>query len=137
MSNATPSIHAILCEDIREELNRKYSLFGVFSGDIHVPHFPANIKMAIYVEFLGFPKGEHDVGGEVTYGGTAIFKLEAKMNVLEGQVAVLIMPSIFVPIAEEGQLEIKVKGADGEPRTVISKHISVGEIPSLVGTPAS
>jgi hypothetical protein len=42
----------IVCEDIREEINGKKSLMGVFSGDIVVQSMPAVIRFAVYVEYV-------------------------------------------------------------------------------------
>jgi hypothetical protein len=132
-----PSVIAVLCEDVRDELNRKHTLLGVFAGDINVQHFPANLKLAAYLEFRNFPAGKHDFSGEVSYARKPIMKLEGEMEVKSSGTAVLVLPSFILPLAEEGQLEVIVKGAGGKPTTVISSHVSVGPIPSLSGTPAS
>src|SRR5688500_4908101 len=44
--------NAILCEDVREELRNKKSLMGVFAGDVLVDKFPAQIRFALYVEYI-------------------------------------------------------------------------------------
>jgi hypothetical protein len=131
MTKSEPHIMAILCEDVREEANKKHTLVGVFAGDIHVPHFPANIRLAAYLVFYGFPPGEHDLGGEVFYGGASRLKLEAKAEIPKGDAAVIVMPSIVLTFEEEGQLEFHVRGADGQLMPVISKHISIGKVSSF------
>lgn len=43
--------NVIVCEDIRDEVGNKKSLMGVMAGDVLVPHFPATIKIAFFLEY--------------------------------------------------------------------------------------
>ena len=42
--------NALLCDDIRSEINNKHTLVGVYEGDIVVPAFPCSIPAALYIE---------------------------------------------------------------------------------------
>lgn len=50
----------VVCEDIRREINKKVSLIGVYSSDILVKAFPANIALSFFVMASPQSKGEFE-----------------------------------------------------------------------------
>lgn len=42
--------NALLCEDVRQEINGKFMVAGIFTNDISVKEFPASIPFMIYAE---------------------------------------------------------------------------------------
>ena len=48
----------LICEDVREEIRNKVSLFGVLGGDILLSNIPTIMKSGIYVEIFSEDPGE-------------------------------------------------------------------------------
>jgi hypothetical protein len=63
--NRIKPIDIIICDDIREEKNGKYTLAGVFPAGISVPQLPANILLAVWIVFECHEKGNYDIEVEV------------------------------------------------------------------------
>lgn len=118
--------NVIMCEDVREEARNKKSLLGVFSGDILVASMPALIPLAFYVEYSG---------GEV--GDT--IKFDVFVGKLKGSGSVTIEASnrqgsvVFSRAAASfdgpGTVKMFVTVNNGRKKTLLSKTVSVGEIP--------
>jgi hypothetical protein len=51
---------AVLCEDIRAEINNKYTLIGVFGLDINLATLPGALNLAIYMEHHTHQVGHFD-----------------------------------------------------------------------------
>lgn len=123
---------ALLCEDIREEINRKHALLGVFGGDILVQSLPATIKLAVYVVLrVTEPK-------ERTLSIRARFAIDDEGLVAKATlgpqfsgVTVAIIPQFFVTTEVDGQFLVEISGEDGQWAQLISKSVGVGVIPSI------
>ena len=57
---------AILCDEIRTENNNKLFLIGVYSGEVQVRQFPANLLLSVYIELDGLDVGDHHLELKVT-----------------------------------------------------------------------
>lgn len=40
----------LLCEDVRQEINGKFMIAGIYSNDIKVKEFPANLALMMYAQ---------------------------------------------------------------------------------------
>jgi hypothetical protein len=54
-------LHAIACDDIRQEVTGKYILIGVYSGKLAVQFFPASVVLGFFVLARPTNKGDYDV----------------------------------------------------------------------------
>lgn len=119
---------AVLCEDVREEKTRKVSLIGVFGGDVVVPQFPAQIRIAFYITLRSTIAGERQlnvslrIGDEMTFNSDVPMVFEAK-----NPAANLIIPGAILKVDKEGYITLLI-GVDGQQAEVLSKRVFVGEI---------
>ena len=51
--------HAIICDEIRQEINKKYILVGVYTGDILIKNFPVNMGLSALLH------GRTEAGAEI------------------------------------------------------------------------
>ena len=73
--------NVIVCEDVRHELNHKFTLVGVYFGDIVVQNFPAvAVKIAVYAEFKVLPGVHHPFTMTFRYGGEERVKFEGTVQ---------------------------------------------------------
>lgn len=121
--------NVILCEDVREETGGKRSLMGVFTGHVVVPHFPATIQLASFLQF----DLEPDFTGELSFE-VSIF--QGDQNVAKGKLianvaghetsATFIIPKALVTFDQPSIYRLVVT-ADGAEQEVMSKKIILGE----------
>jgi hypothetical protein len=52
---------AVVCEDIRQEISKKFLLIGVFGGEANVGVLPGVIQLALFVELIPKSTGAFDV----------------------------------------------------------------------------
>jgi hypothetical protein len=121
----------LLCEDVREEINRKHTLVGVYSGGILVAKFPANIRLAAFLELSFQTDGKHILFLRMRYKEREIAQLEAEITVGTAGVGILALQSFNLNALEAGNFEIDVSANKETWMLAIKKSISVGEIPSL------
>ena len=99
--------NAIVCEDIREETGNKKSLMGVFGGDVTVPHFPAHIRIAFYVEYSPPPEGSAHVLEFVLLVDENI-AAKGKVEVPAGtNLATLVIPQGIAQFDKEGEFALQ------------------------------
>lgn len=122
--------NAILCEDIRDEVGNKKTLVGVFSGDIVVGEFPANIRVAVYFEYLPPESSEErNLDLVLMLGDALILKLQAQIPLAKGM-ASLVLPQGLLTI--EGETEIIVKSGSGDEMVEVLKKKIIKGNPSGV-----
>jgi hypothetical protein len=51
------SAHVTFCDDIRQEMNGKFILIGVYTGEMLLFASPTNLSMATFIELYGLPLG--------------------------------------------------------------------------------
>jgi len=128
-------VFAVLCEDVREEVNRKHSLMGVYSGNILVPQFPAHLRLALYAD-LNLPgRGEYALSLRANYDGKEQFNLKAQIKSEKLGSSALVLPSFVLKVPDEGDFVLDYSFDGGEWQQLMKKHVSVGEIPSLQSRP--
>jgi hypothetical protein len=124
--------NAILCDDIRDEVGGKNSLMGVFSGDIVVPHFPASINIAFFLQY--FPDASENL--HVTTAlrlmddDKEIAKFGMDANATLGQSITIIIPRGIATFDKETTLRM-VASMNGQEIEIVSKKVL------LAGTTAS
>lgn len=117
---------AVLCEFCRPELNNKYTLIGVFSGDIQVENFPAAFPVSAYVELSGVPVGHHRLSIEMGVSGTE-FRFDADMEAA-GPLGAFPFPQAMVNVAGPGPIFIRLKFDDGEWIEALSRNLIQGPV---------
>jgi len=110
---------AVICEDIRQEINGKYILIGVFSADIRVVQFPIPVSFALWLPTIAEGTGSVNIEVRIV-SPTGAFLAQAKANVeigVAGRGAIPVPPAV-VQIQEPGMLKFQVKVESGEWETV-------------------
>jgi hypothetical protein len=116
--------NVILCEDIRDEVGNKKSLMGVFSGDIVVQGFPAQVQFAIYLEYIA-----DNTESEATFefrlmdGEKQMAKGNGVASLLDHRHAVIVIPRGLAIFTAETTLRL-LMSIEGKPETqILSKRI--------------
>ncbi|WP_278376993.1 DUF6941 family protein [Sphingobium yanoikuyae] len=103
----------VLCELCRPDLGNKFSLLGVFGGDLFSSTFPVTIPFSAYFEVADMEPGSHAMLIMVTAPGVEV-KIEGGIEVANsGDVASLPLPNLNITLERPGELTINV-GIDGE-----------------------
>lgn len=126
------NIQAIFCDDIRQEINGKQILIGVYTGDL-VPGapFPHAISLAVWLRIRGLTPGDHPFEVKlVDPQGVEALAIEDKFKVgpPEPEVALLAFTGVPVRLEQVGKVRVLL-GLDGHDIAEIG-HIEVRE-PSL------
>jgi hypothetical protein len=112
---------AIACDDIRQEINGKHILIGVYSGNLGVPSFPNVIALGFWVLAKPSQIGDYDVqlrvqdtdGKEVTRGNMLI-------HVQKVEDTALVIPSMPIPLSKPGEITLQYREGNGSWRTICS-----------------
>jgi hypothetical protein len=114
----------ILCEHITVDVGYKHSLIGVYSGDIVIPDFPANLRLAFYSEMVPPADGEHTI--------VLTFKINDKKfmegrvsvsNAVAGESGIIAVRGFSLETSEPVTLTIDARVNDEETQTLSSKKI--------------
>jgi hypothetical protein len=117
----------VFCDDVRKETTNKDILIGVYSGDIIVPHFPAVISSAIWIEIVGDNIGPFELNLRLTLTDKPAFTitLEGAMNKPGGTSTVL--GGLQLHIEKQAELGLEVQ--EGENwRLLKRKKIVQGNV---------
>jgi hypothetical protein len=111
-----------LCEDVRNETGNKKSLMGVFSGDILVAEFPAQLRVAFYAEYV--PQAgttEHKLSLILSLGKEPV-TIEVVLNTPNGQVAIIVVPQGIATFKEPSDLTLSTM-CQGETEVLLHKRV--------------
>lgn len=113
----------MMCEDVRDELGNKKSIMGIFSGDVLVSEFPAQFRIAFYIEYVP-PKEIREQGIDFTL-------TIANENVAAGKIIVpaqhsdvvsVVIPQGLARFSEPGNIILKV-GPEGDALEILNKKV--------------
>ena len=116
--------NAILCEDIRQEVNNKKTLVGVYAGDILISSLPAPIDLAFYLDGKAFDRELFRI--EVRLSGPGKSKAIAMLELGatgESLGIAMITPRMQVLFEREGMFKIAIRDPDQSWKTIISKRV--------------
>jgi hypothetical protein len=122
--------NVILCEDIRDEVGGKRSLMGVFGGDIVVASLPAQIQIAVYIEYIP----DISDGKSATFdirmmqNDTEMVKARATAPIEPGNPATLILPRGLATFEKNCTFRLLVAVNGGAEVEILSKRIQQGPI---------
>jgi hypothetical protein len=115
----------ILCEDVREEKRNKLTLVGVFSGDILVPKFPAEIQLAGLFQVHDVREGDR-IALSIQIGEKK-FTTEKEFQTASRHAHIVLVKSTF-RFDKEGEIKISGSLNGGRFRAILEKTISKGEV---------
>lgn len=128
MKSAFQPIHAILCDDIRQEDNGKGMLIGVISGDLLLKS-PWKVKAAFWIEgrmsdvgepFVEFKTELLDSNGNVYLTGLTR-NIEIKYD---GEQSGIVMLHSLLDIEKSGELTLSLK-SEGQWKEFFRKKILI------------
>ena len=117
-------INAVLCEDIRHEINNKNSLIGVFSGDVLISELPGKVRFAIYYEASVEMPGKIKSEIRLQYADKAAFTAELEHDVQTKYISSATPPFELV-IENEGDFVVSVRFEEQDWKEIIRRRISL------------
>jgi hypothetical protein len=139
MSMSMPrQVSAILCEDVRQEINGKLILIGAFTGRMAVPQFPFVAKLCGVLKIntpveldrtITIVVSGRNSGAEFA---RAEFVLDASMvsgAAFELEETFLVMPPFPAPLSGPDILEVFASVGDEEPACAATLHVVKGAAP--------
>jgi hypothetical protein len=116
---------ALLCELCRPDLGNKWTLLGVFAGDLFLPSFPAQLQLSAYLEMDSVSPGNHTMSIKVDAPGVEM-RVEGNFEATgEATVVSMPLPNLQLGIDEPGDLVINVSLDGGEQHEVARRRISL------------
>jgi hypothetical protein len=128
--------NVIVCEDIRDEMNGKKSLMGVYSGDVIVPTMPAVVRFAVYTEY----ETDADDGNQLDFDfrllqdDTELIKVHGSVVVQSGQNVVLALPPGLATFLKDARFRVLVSVNKREEIELVSKKVVQSSIATLTGS---
>ncbi len=112
--------HAIACDDIRQEINGKFILIGVYSGNLGLPVFPAHVALGFWMMAKPSQKGDYHIRfrvqgpaeNEVTVSGQMIVHVQEKEDMA------LVIPPMPISIPSPGEIILQYQAGDGPWNTI-------------------
>ncbi len=118
--------YAIACDDIRQEANGKFILIGVYSGNIGLSSFPAQIGIGFWMIAKPSKKGEYHIQFRVQILGESDPVVGGEMTAHvrdEQQEAVLIIPPIPILIPSPSDLTLQYREGDSAWNIVCAMRV--------------
>ena len=107
----------------------KHTLINVYSGDIVVAYFPAQMNFCAYIELMNIV-AEIDVTIRIMLDNTEFGKIVANLKPLNPEVTggVIFLPSFQVGLLKQTHLSFVASSEGYAPVTILKKRISQGPI---------
>lgn len=110
---------ALFCDDIRREISGKQILIGLYSGDLIVETFPAEISFATWAKIFGLSKGEHTFTARIHHKDDEI-GLNGKGYIDKAEYPlILTMPGASLTVKSEGEMKFEIS-FDGAPSILLA-----------------
>lgn len=114
--------YTLFCEDIRTEQSGKKIFIGVFTGNIQVPSFPADIQLQTVTFLRRISQGEHVMELSIKFPDGENLTLTGDLEVKTAEANLTIeSPQTVVHCKEPGTIQV-LFSLDNEP------HIQTGNI---------
>lgn len=117
----------IACEDVREELNKKHTLVGVYSGDtILLSKIPGNLALSCFIQISIREPGEHDLLFRISGPGDHEATLKARLGFdqASGQ-GVIATPRIDLTVDTEGTFQFDISADNKNWVNLVTRKIAL------------
>ncbi len=125
--------NAIACDDIRQEVNGKFILIGVYSGDVILPFIPVTLPISFWMMAHPSKEGNYHIQFRLTLPGESPTQTKGEMIVQvkeESTTAVALpLPPIFLQIGAPGQITLDYREGDGPWKTVCTLEAKLAPAP--------
>jgi len=129
MLNSIPDytvVSAVICDEIRVEVNSKLFFIGVYSAGISVEAVPVTFGVCAYLE-ISLPKGNTSVQVFFVLDDTALADMTVEIDVVEAGVHGIASPRFAVPVSASCCLRIEVSINGGVRREVQRRNITLAQ----------
>jgi hypothetical protein len=96
----------IYCEDVRPELNGKWSILGVFSAELLVAEFPANLKLAFYFEAQVAAGYKTKLHTRIRLDDTQVAIVSGDLKSDRSGITAIPIPAMILPFPKAGFISI-------------------------------
>lgn len=116
---------AVICDDIRREDNGKQILIGVYSENIGIPSFPANIALSIWLQCIGSKAGEVPFDFRLLFDGREISGGSGSINVpFPNKMLSVGIGGLFAQILSPGTLTFQIRQHGGRWQKIKQIHVA-------------
>lgn len=123
-------MNAILCEDVRREVNGKHTIVGAVSEGLNIASFPGQIRVAVYLELALVNAGEHSLYIRLSYSKVAPVVIQVDLQTeTKNTVAGIGVPSFNLPVTAPGWIVLEISEDEQKWRRVLRRPVGVGPIP--------
>jgi hypothetical protein len=121
---------AIACEDVREERGNKISVMGMFTDQIAVAQFPADIRIAFFFTVRSDKAQEVILKTRITVDGEIAGHAHMQLSPTEtASLGNVIVPLGFVRMSTDGYFALSMAVGESENWVeVIRKTVSIGQV---------
>jgi hypothetical protein len=121
-------VNALVCEDVRREVNGKEILIGVYGNSILVPSFPIDLNLMFWFQTKA-PEGDHELKLRISNASDAVF-LEASVNAHVSAANELASLAVGTMIQAQNETTLKFQGrnADSDWSTIVEIPIRRGPV---------
>lgn len=122
--------NTICCDDIRQEMNGKFIIAGIYTRDILVTDIPTVLGLRLFVEYTCPEIGTQQLD--------FVWSMNAnELAVLEGTVSqetlsspvIIALPSAALEIHSEGTLIVSARLANGATKEILRREVSRAAAP--------
>ena len=123
--------NAIFAEDIRSESNGKFSILGVYSGDILVQEMTGFLRGAVYLELTSRKLGRMGVKVDAYLDKDLIFSADGLLDVKNNHdPAVFHVPTFPIALVGPGDISIYVT-CEGVRRRALVKSVKKADLKAV------
>jgi uncharacterized protein DUF6941 len=127
-------VHAsVVCDDIRQEINNKFMLIGVYNGTVVTPGFPLDMLMTWWIQVFPEKLGSFELDIQLIKSDNSILragKFEVELKELEW--SSFSLPRLPVQFQSPGRYKLQIKMPDeGQWQTVNEFDVKHGTGPGL------
>jgi hypothetical protein len=121
----------VVCDDIRVEQNNKFILIGVYTGNIVVGGFPAEIGLCWWIQFFVEELGKFELEMQlIKEDGAALLRLGAALELIEREWGVISIPKLPLQIQSDGSFKLQMKKKeDSDWATINEFSVKTGNVP--------
>ena len=106
-------LSALICESIRPELGNKFSVLGVFVGDLHVTTLPATIMLSCFMEYVPAKTGAQQLLARFLHNGKVVANINGSLDVhIPGEAVAIGLPTVPLVIDAPGMIGFEVSTDD-------------------------
>jgi hypothetical protein len=141
MSASSEFSSILLCDEVREEINHKRIVIGVYSGDVVVNNLPSIIGLSFYIEHHPKTAGKRQMKFTILLGDREIAQVGMEAEALVSGISSAIpFPKIQFPLEKEEEIKLEVSVDGGKRERLLTKRIRRGTVAtssSIVPPPPS